>query len=168
MERKTPPSSNVSLPPNLQFTNDQLDQMENNTKDEAIINMIQALRNFNKKNKAPPASSSSSPPLFREKANKINLNWNKIANAISHELYDQISSWFMLIIQKHEIKDETIFNKQTIDFILNKLKLDRPHLNEKEIEYIGKIINRGKIYENGESQQATNGMHAFFLFYNCL
>ena len=157
MERKNPPSSNLSLPPNLQFTNDQLDEMEYNPTNEAFIKIIQALRNFNKNNKA------SSPSLERKKANEINLDWINIGNAISHELYDQISSWFMLIIQKHELKDKTIFNKESIQFILNRLKLDRPHLNEKEIEHIGKIINRGQIYKNGESQQVINGMYFFVL-----
>ena len=76
------------------------------------------------------------------------LRWINIGHAISHELHQNMSSWLMLILQNNNIEDAKIFDTQTIRFVSRKLKSEHK-VNDKEIEYLNKLIQRSKSYRMG-------------------
>ena len=145
-----------SIPP--LFTNEQLNEMESNPTQEALLNIIKALRQSNNNSNTTTTTTSKSS---QNRNRIINIKWVNIGHAISHELYEQISSWFMLIIKNHKIKDDQIFHPDTIKFILAKLKARRK-IDNKEIEYIDNIIKRARIYANSQSKHSQNSMYFFY------
>eukprot|EP01084_Bolivina_argentea_P305028 526902_1 len=64
------------------------------------------------------------------------FTWNQIANAMRHELYDNISITFMELINGDK-------RYQDIDHVLNELK-KKMRIDENEVVYIKNLISRAK------------------------
>eukprot|EP01083_Nonionella_stella_P276229 938454_1 len=65
------------------------------------------------------------------------LNWQHIANALKHELYDKIASTFMVIVNGSNKRFENL------NELLEEIKNER-HIHQKEIDYIRQLIERAK------------------------
>eukprot|EP01083_Nonionella_stella_P251479 867629_1 len=87
------------------------------------------------------------------------LDWQHIANAMSHELYEHISSSFMVIV-----KGKKQFND--MDKLLEELK-NTKRIHQHEIQYIRRLMERAIQFHhhNDEPKNAPCGMfHAFVYF----
>eukprot|EP01083_Nonionella_stella_P312259 1116261_1 len=67
----------------------------------------------------------------------LTLNSQHIANALNHELYDKISSTFLVIVNGNK----RFQNMNQIDELLEELKNER-HIHQHEINYIRQLIER--------------------------
>ncbi len=105
------------------------------------INTIERLLNFPQQNNT----------------NKYILKWEHICNAMKHELYNEIASVFMTLINNNKKQ------YKNINDLMNDLK-NKKRIDEKEINYIKQLINRAKIsYIN-----QANSMLFIHMFINLL
>ena len=70
----------------------------------------------------------------------IQVRWKHIANAISHELYDELSKALMVIITKHDIPDVEIYNQERVQEILQ--RLNGADVSLGETQYLKRLIER--------------------------
>eukprot|EP01084_Bolivina_argentea_P056004 102557_1 len=77
---------------------------------------------------------------------KFRLTWQHIANAVSHELYHQISLRLMTIIKKKNILNSDIYNNNKVKIVLSELKR-RGRSSAQETEYIKMLIKRAKSFK---------------------
>lgn len=64
----------------------------------------------------------------------------------------------MVIIQNNEIHEDKVFDEKTIDFILKTL-ISKYKVNDKEIEYVHKLFQRAKSYQNAETYATGASMY---------
>ena len=83
--------------------------------------------------------------------NTFCLTWKHIANALNHELYDEISSAFMLIVNGPKRFEE-------IEDLLEALKTEK-HIDQNEINYIKQLINRAKLFYPPQNGLFSLSMH---------
>eukprot|EP01083_Nonionella_stella_P148715 471274_1 len=77
------------------------------------------------------------PPLTLSQEESLIGDWQRIANALNHELYDKISSAFIVIVNGNE----KFQNMNQINELLEELKNER-HIHQHEINYIRQLIER--------------------------
>ena len=75
----------------------------------------------------------------KSKENGFNLQWKHIANALKHELYEKISSDFLLLVNGKE-------GFENLDALLTKLK-KKTRISGKEMNYIKQLFERAKLFE---------------------
>lgn len=90
------------------------------------------------------------------------LNWKHISLAMKHELYDEISSSFMVIINKNKNKYSKITDPN-IKIILNKLKKNTS-ITENEVNYIASLIERALSFKKS-SFEIRKGLLFFVLIF---
>eukprot|EP01083_Nonionella_stella_P312260 1116262_1 len=76
------------------------------------------------------------------------LTWQRIANALNHELYDKISSSFMVIVGGEK-------RFENMDELLEEIKNKR-HIHQHEINYIRQLIERSKQFCNNHGTPKPN------------
>eukprot|EP01083_Nonionella_stella_P241514 843358_1 len=67
------------------------------------------------------------------------LNWEHIATALEHELYDKIASTLMVVVNR----GYTIFENVNSNELLKEIK-NETQIHQKEINYIRQLIVRAK------------------------
>eukprot|EP01083_Nonionella_stella_P057734 151442_1 len=67
------------------------------------------------------------------------LSWQHIANALSHELYDEISSSFMVTVNGSK-------RFENMDELLQEIKNKR-HIHQNEVDYIRELIERARQFQ---------------------
>eukprot|EP01084_Bolivina_argentea_P199033 340636_1 len=70
----------------------------------------------------------------------VDLKWCYIESALKHELYDEISSALMIIVNRKKLRDKDIWNNTIIKQLLDELKVDRK-IQLSEINYIEQLVN---------------------------
>eukprot|EP01084_Bolivina_argentea_P268273 455607_1 len=101
-----------------------------------VLETSPKIRSYNKKHKN--TSDALDPAKLYQ--NYFKLNWQHIANAISHELYNKIAKSFMVIINSDKKMYKTI-NAHNINNLLDKLKT-KNRISNDEINYIKQLIRR--------------------------
>eukprot|EP01083_Nonionella_stella_P089742 250502_1 len=99
----------------------------------------------------PPRDSDESALTFV-------LNWQHIANALSHELYDKISSSFMVIVN-----GDTRF--ENVNELLEEIQ-DRTHIQQDEMNYIRQLIQRAKLFHENNEIPSKGQVHGCMLHMN--
>eukprot|EP01084_Bolivina_argentea_P003457 6483_1 len=77
------------------------------------------------------------------------MSWKCISNAIKHEMYNALSSDFMLIVNSYQqIPQEEIFDAfdENINFIVEKLKQTTKNISGHEISYLRQLAIRARGY----------------------
>eukprot|EP01084_Bolivina_argentea_P264153 447356_1 len=97
-------------------------------------------------------------------SNECILKWIYIGHALKHELYDKISFALMTIVKNKTniISRNDMLNQEIVDNVLKELK-DQNKIDQKELDYIKKLIKRAilfdpiinPIHRNSAIEQAT-------------
>ena len=90
------------------------------------------------------------------------MTWRGVVTAVNHELYPRMATAIGLSVDElieNELIGLTAFDEETVDAVIRVLKIKKPALLNKEIEFIKGIVERTVQYNEEMKKQRESVVH---------